>query len=159
MKKSLPVGWQYVFPSPVYPSLQEHLNEPSVFEHDARLWRQSCDPCAHSSTSKNDKENRLLAAKIPRKITCDETQEKALKLDKQRKWPFAITRAVCLFCLLVCLSCLGAPKYGQPINGTFINGKRERERKRDQIGSTESQTIVKNWSANLNQISKLAFFF
>ena len=96
MKKSLPVGWQYVFPSPVYPSLQEHLNEPSVFEQDARLLKQSCDPCTHSSTSKNDKENRLFPAKIPGKISCDGTQEKALKLDKQRKGPFEFMRAVCL---------------------------------------------------------------
>ena len=63
MKTSLLFGWQYVFPSPMYPSLQEHLNEPSVFEQDARLWRQSCDPCTHSSRSKNGKENRLFPEK------------------------------------------------------------------------------------------------
>ena len=68
MKTSLLFGWQYVFPSPVYPSLQEHLNEPSVFEHDARLWRQSCNPCTHSSRSKNGKENRLFPEKMAGKF-------------------------------------------------------------------------------------------
>ena len=36
-----------------------------------------------------------------------------------------------MFCLLVCLSCLGVSKYGEPINGKFINGERERERERE----------------------------
>ena len=68
MKTSLLFGLQNVSPSPMYPSLQEHLNEPSVFEQDARLWRQSCDPCTHSSRSKNGKENRLFPEKMREKF-------------------------------------------------------------------------------------------
>ena len=75
IKTSLPFGWQYVFPSPMYPSLQEHLYEPSIFEQDARLWRQSCEPCTHSSRSKNGKENRLFPEKMPGKISCDGTEK------------------------------------------------------------------------------------
>ena len=97
MNLSLPVAWQYVFPSPVYPSLQEHLNEPSVFEHDARLWKQSSDPCTHSSTSKNDKENRLFPAKILGKS--DAMRRKKRTKTRQSKKSYE----TCLFVLIACL--------------------------------------------------------
>ena len=32
---------QFVFPSPMYPWLQEQLNEPNVFTQEARVERQS----------------------------------------------------------------------------------------------------------------------
>ena len=85
MKTSLLFGWQYVFPSPMYPSLQEHLNEPSVFEQDARFWRQSCDPCTHSSRSKNGKENRLFPEKMPGKISCDGTEKTQWNSTRERE--------------------------------------------------------------------------
>ena len=127
MDTYLPVGWQYVFPSPVYPSLQEHLNEPSVFEHNARLCRQSCDPCTHSSTSKNDKENRLPPAKIPGKISRDGTQETHWnRIIKEKLWDLF----VCFNYSSVCLSCLGASYYDEPIDDKFINGERERKKEK-----------------------------
>ena len=85
MKTSLLFGWQYVFPSPMYPSLQEHLNEPSVFEQDARLWRQSCDPCTHSSRSKNGKENRLFPEKMPGKISFDGREKPQWNSTRERE--------------------------------------------------------------------------
>ena len=33
--------------------------------------------------------------------------------------------------MVVCLSCLGATYYGEPMDGKFINGERERERERE----------------------------
>ena len=42
---------QYVFPSPMYPWLQEQLNEPNVFLQEARLRRQSWIPSSHSLMS------------------------------------------------------------------------------------------------------------
>ena len=42
---------QYVFPSPMYPWLQEQLNEPNMFLQEARLGRQSWTPSSHSSIS------------------------------------------------------------------------------------------------------------
>ena len=42
---------QYVFPSPMYPWLQEQLNEPNVFLQEARLRRQSWTPPSHSLMS------------------------------------------------------------------------------------------------------------
>lgn len=35
---------QFVFPSPMYPWLQEQLNEPNVFTQEATLGRQSWTP-------------------------------------------------------------------------------------------------------------------
>ena len=127
MKKSLLVGWQYVFPSPVYPSLQEHLNEPSVFEQDARLWKQSCDPCTHSSTSKNDKENRLFPAKIPEKISCDGRKKKHWNSTNKGK------DHLNLWELFVCLF------VGEPINDKFINGERERGREKGRKRGREKE--------------------
>ena len=85
IKTSLPFGWQYVFPSPMYPSLQEHLYEPSIFEQDARLWRQSCEPCTHSSRSKNGKENRLFPEKNAGKNFMWWEGKNAVKLDKRER--------------------------------------------------------------------------
>ena len=45
------VSMQYVFPSPMYPWLQEQLNEPNVFLQEARLRRQSWIPSSHSLMS------------------------------------------------------------------------------------------------------------
>ena len=116
MNTSLPVGWQYVFPSPVYPSLQEHLNDPSVFEHDARLWRQSSDLCTHSSTSKNDKENRLFPAKIPGKS--DAMRRKKRTKTRQSKKSFE----TCLFVLIACLLVLSWCTISGADPGFFLGG-------------------------------------
>ena len=116
MNSSLPVGWQHVFPSPVYPSLQEHLNEPSVFEHDARLWRQSSDPCTHSSTSKNDKENRLFPAKILGKS--DAMRRKKRTKTRQSKKSYE----TCLFVLIACLLVLSWCTISGADPGFFLGG-------------------------------------
>ena len=116
MNSSLPVGWQYVFPSPVYPSLQEHLNEPSVFEHDARLWRQSSDPCTHSSTSKNDKENRLFPAKILGKS--DAMRRKKRTKTRQSKKSYE----TCWFVLIACLLVLSWCTISEADPGFFLGG-------------------------------------
>ena len=42
---------QFVFPSPMYPWLQEQLNESNVFTQEARLERQTWSPSSHSSIS------------------------------------------------------------------------------------------------------------
>ena len=42
--------YKLLTPSPLYPVLQVHVNEPSVLLHDA-LVSQSCVPAAHSSMS------------------------------------------------------------------------------------------------------------
>ena len=42
---------QFVFPSPMYPWLQEQLNEPNVFTQEGKLGRQSWTPSSHSSIS------------------------------------------------------------------------------------------------------------
>ena len=47
-RKQIPV---HVTPSPEYPVLQAHVNEPTVFVHSARVSWQLSDLAVHSFTS------------------------------------------------------------------------------------------------------------